>query len=173
VLADEINRTPPKNAIGAAGSQQELSCTVRGNQYKLPFAFFVARHAEPHRTGGTYALPEAQLDRFLFNTVLDYLSAADEIKVVDLTTARASRRLRPYLGGRDSGFPTARAHGSDWRISCRIRCQSGSRHAPQSGSAPDFVKKYVNYGGSVRAAQFIVSGVQSARPHASPLPRDV
>jgi len=69
-LADEINRTPPKTQSALLEAMQELSCTVRGNHYKLPSPFFVW-HAKPHRTRRTYALPEAQLDRFLFNTVLD------------------------------------------------------------------------------------------------------
>src|SRR6185503_7146413 len=87
VLADEINRTPPKTQSALLEAMQELSCTVRGNQYKLPAPFFVLATQNPIELEGTYALPEAQLDRFLFNTVLDYLSAADEVKVVDLTTA--------------------------------------------------------------------------------------
>src|SRR5579872_2936148 len=87
LLADEINRTPPKTQSALLEAMQELSCTVRGNHYKLPSPFFVLATQNPIELEGTYALPEAQLDRFLFNTVLDYLSAADEVKVVDLTTA--------------------------------------------------------------------------------------
>src|ERR1700691_4339260 len=86
LLADEINRTPPKTQSALLEAMQELSCTVRGNQYKLPAPFFVLATQNPIELEGTYALPEAQLDRFLFNTILDYLSAADELKVVDLTT---------------------------------------------------------------------------------------
>jgi len=86
VLADEINRTPPKTQSALLEAMQELSCTVRGNHYKLPSPFFVLATQNPIELEGTYALPEAQLDRFLFNTVLDYLSADDEVKVVDLTT---------------------------------------------------------------------------------------
>src|SRR6202008_4268486 len=87
LLADEINRTPPKTQAALLEAMQEQSCTVRGNQYKLPQPFFVLATQNPIELEGTYALPEAQLDRFLFNTILDYLSAADEVKVVDLTTA--------------------------------------------------------------------------------------
>src|SRR6202040_231193 len=86
VLADEINRTPPKTQAALLEAMQELSCTVRGNHYRLPTPFFVLATQNPIELEGTYALPEAQLDRFLFNTVLDYLSADDEVKVVDLTT---------------------------------------------------------------------------------------
>src|SRR3982075_2129815 len=87
LLADEINRTPPKTQSALLEAMQELSCTVRGNHYTLPSPFFVLATQNPIELEGTYPLPEAQLDRFLFNTVLDYLSARDEVKVVDLTTA--------------------------------------------------------------------------------------
>src|SRR5277367_1369824 len=87
LLADEINRTPPKTQSALLEAMQELSCTVRGNHYNLPLPFFVLATQNPIELEGTYPLPEAQLDRFLFNTVLDYLSAKDEVEVVDLTTA--------------------------------------------------------------------------------------
>src|SRR6188474_2647683 len=87
LLADEINRTPPKTQSALLEAMQEHSCTVRGNYYKLPEPFFVLATQNPIELEGTYPLPEAQLDRFLFNTVLDYLSASDEFSVIDLTTA--------------------------------------------------------------------------------------
>src|SRR6201999_432729 len=86
VLADEINRTPPKTQAALLEAMQEHSCTVRGHIYPLPAPFFVLATQNPIELEGTYPLPEAQLDRFLFNTVLDYLNASDELKVVDLTT---------------------------------------------------------------------------------------
>src|ERR1700674_1073790 len=86
LLADEINRTPPKTQSALLEAMQERSCTVRGNMYTLPNPFFVLATQNPIELGGTYPLPEAQLDRFLFNTVLDYLTAAEEMQVVDLTT---------------------------------------------------------------------------------------
>src|ERR1700754_55680 len=87
LLADEINRTPPKTQSALLEAMQEHSCTVRGNVYRLPAPFFVLATQNPIELEGTYPLPEAQLDRFLFNATLDYLSADDELKVVDLTTA--------------------------------------------------------------------------------------
>src|SRR6201991_4365594 len=90
VLADEINRTPPKTQAAMLEAMQERSCTVRGHVYKLPAPFFVLATQNPIELEGTYPLPEAQLDRFLFNTLLDYLSAGDELKVVDLTTATST-----------------------------------------------------------------------------------
>src|SRR5271168_373378 len=93
LLADEINRTPPKTQSALLEAMQELSCTVRGHQYKIEAPFFVLATQNPIELEGTYPLPEAQLDRFLFNTVLDYLSAEDEVKVVDLTTT--TRAVQP------------------------------------------------------------------------------
>src|SRR3984885_10795850 len=87
LLADEINRTPPKTQSALLEAMQELSCTVRGHMYAIKAPFFVLATQNPIELEGTYPLPEAQLDRFLFNTILDYLSADDEVKVVDLTTA--------------------------------------------------------------------------------------
>src|ERR1700729_4385493 len=89
LLADEINRTPPKTQSALLEAMQELSCTVRGHQYKIDAPFFVLATQNPIELEGTYPLPEAQWDRFLFNTILDYLSAEDEVKVVDLTTTTA------------------------------------------------------------------------------------
>src|SRR6202795_811040 len=86
LLADEINRTPPKTQSALLEAMQEVSCTVRGHRYELPSPFFVLATQNPIELEGTYPLPEAQLDRFLFNTVLDYLSAEDELKVIRLTT---------------------------------------------------------------------------------------
>src|ERR1700724_2436259 len=94
VLADEITRTPPKTQAALLEAMQELSCTVRGNHYTLPSPFFVLATQNPIELEGTYPLPEAQLDRILFNTVLDYLSAADEVKVVDLTTANRTVNVK-------------------------------------------------------------------------------
>src|SRR5581483_9201543 len=86
LLADEINRTPPKTQSALLEAMQERACTVRGHHYALPSPFFVLATQNPIELEGTYPLPEAQLDRFLFNTVLGYLTANEELKVVDLTT---------------------------------------------------------------------------------------
>src|ERR1700758_5419069 len=93
LLADEINRTPPKTQSALLEAMQELPCTVRGHIYKIEAPFFVLATQNPIELEGTYPLPEAQLDRFLFNTVLDYLSADDEVKVVDLTPANLSANV--------------------------------------------------------------------------------
>src|ERR1039458_7379859 len=95
LLADEINRTPPKTQSALLEAMQERACTVRGNNYILPAPFFVLATQTPIELEGTYPLPEAQLDRFLFNTVLDYLNADEEMRVVDLTTVTTIPQADP------------------------------------------------------------------------------
>src|SRR6185369_2089655 len=95
LLADEINRTPPKTQSALLEAMQEFSCTVRGHMYEIERPFFVLATQNPIELEGTYPLPEAQLDRFLFNTVLDYLSSDDELKVVGLTTTTAQAQADP------------------------------------------------------------------------------
>jgi MoxR-like ATPase len=157
VLADEINRTPPKTQSAMLEAMQELSVTVRGNHYKLPGPFFVLATQNPIELEGTYPLPEAQLDRFLFNTVLDYLSAADEIKVVDLTTTTRVAQVEAVTSAEEILDFQQLARMVPIGESLAQYVVNLVRATRQnSGSAPDFVKKYVNYGASVRAAQFIV-----------------
>jgi len=157
LLADEINRTPPKTQAALLEAMQELSCTVRGNHYKLPAPFFVLATQNPIELEGTYPLPEAQLDRFLFNTVLDYLSAADEMKVVDLTTTTRVPQVNAVTTAEeilDFQQLVRMVPISESVAKYVVNLVRATRH--NSGLAPDFVKKYVNYGASVRAAQFIV-----------------
>src|SRR5712672_173298 len=93
LLADEINRTPPKTQSALLEAMQELSCTVRGNMYTIKPPFFVLATQNPIELEGTYPLPEAQLDRFLFNTILDYLSADDRMKFLELTTTTKNAKV--------------------------------------------------------------------------------
>ena len=132
LLADEINRTPPKTQSALLEAMQEQSCTVRGNHYKLPAPFFVLATQNPIELEGTYPLPEAQLDRFLFNIVLDYLSAErrNEGRRPDHHHARRAGRAGHQRRG-DSRFPAAGAHGADRRIRRALRRRSGARHARQ------------------------------------------
>ncbi len=157
LLADEINRTPPKTQSALLEAMQELSCTVRGNNYILPSPFFVLATQNPIELEGTYPLPEAQLDRFLFNIVLDYLSAADEVKVVDLTTTTRVAQVSPVTSAQeilDFQQLVRMVPIAESLATYVVNLVRATRH--NSGLAPDFVKKYVNYGGSVRAAQYIV-----------------
>jgi MoxR-like ATPase len=157
ILADEINRTPPKTQAAMLEAMQERSCTVRGHIYRLPAPFFVLATQNPIELEGTYPLPEAQLDRFLFNTLLDYLSASDELKVVDLTTTTKVANVKAVTSAEEllefqqlvRMVPIAESLAR-----YVVDLVRATRH--KSENAPDFVKKYVNYGGSIRAAQFIV-----------------
>ncbi|SEB71306.1 AAA family ATPase [Terriglobus roseus] len=157
VLADEINRTPPKTQAALLEAMQERSCTVRGHVYQLPAPFFVLATQNPIELEGTYPLPEAQLDRFLFNSILDYLSPEDELKVVDLTTATRTPKIVPVTHAEELlGFQTLVRQVPIAETLARyvVNLVRATRH--KSDNAPDFVKKYVSYGGSIRAAQFIV-----------------
>ena len=157
VLADEINRTPPKTQSALLEAMQELSCTVRGNHYKLPSPFFVLATQNPIELEGTYPLPEAQLDRFLFNTILDYLSAADELKVIDLTTTTRTAEVKAVTSAEeivDFQRLVRMVPVAESLAEYVIRLVRATRF--KNEGAPDFIKKYVNYGASVRAAQFIV-----------------
>jgi MoxR-like ATPase len=157
LLADEINRTPPKTQSALLEAMQERSCTVRGNQYTIKPPFFVLATQNPIELEGTYPLPEAQLDRFIFNTLLDYLSANDEVKVLDLTTTTHLAKVVPVTSAEEI---------IDFQQVVRMVpiADSVARYAVNlvratratDPSAPDFVKKYVNFGASVRAAQFLV-----------------
>jgi MoxR-like ATPase len=157
VLADEINRTPPKTQAALLEAMQELSCTVRGNHYPLPLPFFVLATQNPIELEGTYPLPEAQLDRFLFNTLLGYLSAEDEIKVIDLTTTTRVPKVETVTNAEEIlEFQSLVRMVPIADSLARYVVSLVRATRPKSGTAPDFVKKYVNYGASVRAAQFIV-----------------
>src|SRR5437764_4423537 len=157
LLADEINRTPPKTQSALLEAMQEVVCTVRGHRYQLPSPFFVLATQNPIELEGTYPLPEAQLDRFLFNTVLDYLSAKEEIQVVDLTTVNRSVEVEAVTNAEEildfqrlvRMVPIA--HSVSEYVVDLVRATR-----PNSGNAPEFVKKYVNFESSVRAAQLMV-----------------
>ncbi len=158
LLADEINRTPPKTQSALLEAMQELSCTVRGHSYRIDAPFFVLATQNPIELEGTYPLPEAQLDRFLFNAVLDYLPAADELRVVDLTTTTRTAEADVVTSGEE-------IRSFQELVRMTPVAESVARYAVElvratrpngNGDAPDFVKKYVNFGASVRAAQFLV-----------------
>jgi MoxR-like ATPase len=161
LLADEINRTPPKTQSALLEAMQEHSCTVRGNHYLLPSPFFVLATQNPIELEGTYPLPEAQLDRFLFNTVLDYLSAKDEIAVLDRTTVNRTISVQAVTTAEEILEFQQLVRMVPIAASVQEYIVNVVRATRQnSGGAPDFVKKYVNFGASVRAAQFIALGAK-------------
>ena len=157
ILADEINRTPPKTQAALLEAMQEHSCTVRGHVYSLPEPFFVLATQNPIELEGTYPLPEAQLDRFLFNAKLEYLTAEDELKVVDLTTVNYVPKIEPVTSAEELlDFQHLVRMVPIAEILARYVVGLVRATRPKTDGAPDFVRKYVNYGGSIRAAQFIV-----------------
>src|SRR5215475_6580225 len=157
LLADGINRTPPKTQSALLEAMQERSCTVRGNIYSLPAPFFVLATQNPIELEGTYPLPEAQLDRFLFNVVLDYLTADEELKVVDLTTTTHIAEASPVTSAEEIlEFQQLVRMVPIGDSVARYAIDLVRATRASDPSAPDFIKKYVNYGASVRAAQFLV-----------------
>lgn len=157
VLADEINRAPPKTQAALLQAMQERNVTVAGQTYELPNPFFVLATQNPIELEGTYPLPEAQLDRFLFNTVLDYLEIEEELKVISLTTTTASARAESITTGPEMlSFQelVRMVPISDSLARYAVALVRASRQSDTS--APDFVKNYVNFGASVRGIQNLV-----------------
>ncbi|HUG55211.1 MAG TPA: MoxR family ATPase [Vicinamibacteria bacterium] len=158
VLADEINRTPPKTQSALLEAMQEHRVTVQGKTYTLEEPFFVFATQNPIELEGTYPLPEAQLDRFMFDIVMDYLPADEEAKVVASTTAIQNLRFARAVSGNEIVAFQAlvrRVPVADEVVRYAVALARTSR--PGDG-APDFVKKWVEYGASVRAAQYLVLG---------------
>jgi MoxR-like ATPase len=157
LLADEINRTPPKTQAALLEAMQEKSCTVRGHLYKLDPPFFVLATQNPIELEGTYPLPEAQLDRFLFNVLLGYLPFDEEMQVLGLTTTTHNPKADPVT--------TAEEILSMQQLVRMVPvADSVARYAvaivratrPTDPSAPEIVKKYLNFGASVRGIQNII-----------------
>ena len=158
LLADEVNRTPPKTQSALLEAMQEHSVTVRGNSYELRPPFLVLATQNPIELEGTYPLPEAQLDRFLFNVILDYLSPAQEVEVVERNTAGTP--LPTVVAVTDA----EEILRFQWLVRQVPVSEPVARYAvslirstrPGDPAAPEIVKKYVSYGASVRATQFLV-----------------
>jgi MoxR-like ATPase len=157
MLADEINRTPPKTQSALLEAMQELSVTVRGNQHTITPPFFVLATQNPIELEGTYPLPEAQLDRFLFNVVLDYLSDDEELEVVQrYTTQMGIPEVSPCTTPEE-------ILKFQWLVRQVPVSETVNRFAvdlvratrPDDPNAPDVVRRYVQYGASVRATMFL------------------
>ncbi len=159
VLADEINRTPPKTQAALLEAMQERRVTVRGTTYDLEAPFFVLATQNPIELEGTYPLPEAQLDRFMFNIVIDYLNEDDEVAVVERTTAELGEEVEKVVSGQDivRYQQLVRKIPADQEV-VRYAVQLTRSTRPGDGLAPDFVQKWVSYGASLRASQFLVLG---------------
>ena len=173
LLADEINRTPPKTQSALLEAMQEHRVTIQGRTYKLEEPFYVFATQNPIELEGTYPLPEAQLDRFMFHIIIDHPPYDEEIDVVRTTTAILAPEFNKPISGEDlvafqrlvRKVPVAEPvmrHALDLVRASR----------PKDGTAPEIVKKFVAFGGSVRAAQYLILGgkaraLTSGRYHVS------
>ena len=161
ILADEINRTPPKTQAALLEAMQEHQVTAAGTRYPLEEPFFVLATQNPIEMEGTYPLPEAQLDRFLFNVVVDYLPEADEIAVVRQTTSRKPDPIEPVFTGADvlefheivRKVPIA-----EELIKYAVQIAANSRPGP---NVPSFVRDWVAWGAGLRAPQSLVLGAKA------------
>ena len=157
LLADEINRTPPKTQSALLEAMQEFSVTVRGNHHSIERPFFVLATQNPIELEGTYPLPEAQLDRFLFNVILDYLTADDELEVVNRYTTLMD------IPEVDSCTTPERIMQFQWLVRQVPVAEAVNRYAvdlvratrPDDPRAPEVIRKYIQYGASVRATMFL------------------
>ncbi len=159
ILADEINRTPPKTQAALLEAMQEHQVTAAGESFLLEEPFFVLATQNPIEMEGTYPLPEAQLDRFMLNIVMDYLPEDDEVAVVTRTTGGVSEPVHALFSGDD----LSRCHEVVRQVPVAedvaryaVRIAAASR--PSRTTAPGFVNDWVNWGAGTRASQFLVLG---------------
>jgi MoxR-like ATPase len=158
VLADEINRTPPKTQAALLEAMQEHHVTVQNRTYQLEEPFFVFATQNPIELEGTYPLPEAQIDRFMFEINIDYLDEDREVEVVQATTRLAGEKIRHAVTGADIiSFQEVvrRVPVADAVTRYAVRLARASRPGP---SAPEFIRKWVSYGASTRAPQHLILG---------------
>jgi MoxR-like ATPase len=156
ILADEINRTPPKTQAALLEAMQEGNVTVQGNTYQLPKPFYVLATQNPIEMEGTYPLPEAQLDRFMFNVRIEYLSEEDEVAVVKMTTSPQDSTLQRLMSAEEIiefQHLVRKVPAADSVARYAVNLVGASRPGP---GAPDFVNRWVTWGGSLRASQFLV-----------------
>jgi MoxR-like ATPase len=159
ILADEINRTPPKTQAALLEAMQEYHVTAAGRTYELERPFFVLATQNPIELEGTYPLPEAQLDRFMFNVVMTYLDPDDEVRVVTATTGTARPAPQRVLDGAaiESFQESVReVLVADEVARYAVRLVDSSR--PGRGSKPAFVQKWVKWGAGLRASQALILG---------------
>ncbi|MEC9475513.1 MAG: MoxR family ATPase [Planctomycetota bacterium] len=171
VLADEINRTPPKTQAALLEAMQEKQVTVGGNRHLLDTPFFVLATQNPIEQEGTYPLPEAQLDRFMFNIRVEYPSADEELEIMQRTTGGIDADVKPVFDGQRilelqnlvRSVPIA-----DDLVRYALRLTRATR--VRTDEAPDFVRRHVEWGAGPRAGQYLVLGakanaVLSGRPY--------
>jgi len=162
ILADEINRTPPKTQSALLEAMQEGSVSIEGNTYILEKPFYVLATQNPIELEGTYPLPEAQLDRFMFNIIIGYLNEEEEIQVVNQTTSLRTVEFEKTISGAEiiefqrlvRKMPVAESV-------TRYAVQLARASRPSGDNPADFIKQYLNYGASLRASQFLILGAKA------------
>lgn len=157
ILADEINRTPPKTQAALLEAMQEHQVTAAGKRYELDQPFFVLATQNPIEMEGTYPLPEAQLDRFMFNVLIDYLPPEQELAVVMKTTAKAGETIEPIFNAED----VLRFHSLVRRVPiaeevARFAVDIAAATRPRREGSLDFVNEWISWGAGIRAAQTLV-----------------
>lgn len=162
ILADEINRTPPKTQAALLEAMQEKNVTVSGKTYKLSEPFFVLATQNPIEQEGTYPLPEAQLDRFMFNLKLDYPSYEEEIAVVKNTTAAVNNRVEAVMSAEEILYfqqLVRRVPVPDNVYEYAVNLVSKTR--PNTKRAHEFANKYLSWGAGPRASQYLIIGAKA------------
>lgn len=167
VLADEINRTPPKTQAALLEAMQEHTVTVGGNNYPLPSPFLVLATQNPIEQEGTYPLPEAQLDRFMFNIRLDYPSFNEEVEIVKQTTVDTHPQVNPILGANEIlAFQQVirRMPVPDNVVENAVKLVTQTRPNSEQQSTSSALTKYISWGAGPRASQYLIIG---AKTHAA------
>lgn len=162
VLADEINRTPPKTQAALLEAMQEHSVTAAGQTYKLDEPFFVLATQNPIEQEGTYPLPEAQLDRFMLNLWLDYPSSNEEVTIVKNTTSPATADVKTVLTGEEICFYqelVRKVPVADNVIQFAVNLVTKTR--PNDSSAPQYIKDWISWGAGPRASQYLILGAKT------------
>ena len=179
ILADEINRTPPKTQSALLEAMQEYQITAGGTRHRLAEPFFGLATQNPIEHEGTYPLPEAQLDRFMFHVLVDYPSEDEEFRIVRQTTADVETQVTPTLSGEQilamqkivRRVPVA-DHVIRYALDLVRRTRAGTVYSGSPVDVPDFVRSYVQWGAGPRASQYLILGAKAravlqGRYHAS------
>jgi len=162
LLADEINRTPPKTQAALLQAMQEHEVTIGQTTYPLPDPFFVIATQNPIEQEGTYPLPEAQLDRFMFNIKVDYPTLAEEEQILGSTTSGEKPEIRKVLSAKAIQFLQKQINqiqATSLTINYIARLVRATR--PSDPSAPEFVKELVDWGAGPRAGQYLIAGARA------------
>ena len=161
VLADEINRTPPKTQAALLEATQEKSVTVAGKNYKLDSPFFVLATQNPIEQEGTYPLPEAQLDRFMFNILVKYPSYKEELSIIEGTTGYLSKKVEKVISAKEIIYfqdlvrkTPISANVVEYAVKLAVKTR------PNESMATEEIKKYISWGAGPRASQFLVLGAK-------------